>query len=150
MKRLMYVFAALLLLLGMVPAAWAGAKEEVAAATQAWADAVNSKDLERILAVYDAEAVLWGTVSPTLRDSPAAIREYFTPGASRPHLKVALGEQRVRVYGNIAINTGYYTFSDIRDGQPVTTPARFSFVYRQRDGRWLILDHHSSRVPASQ
>jgi len=111
---------------------------------------VNSKDLERILAVYDAEAVLWGTVSPTLRDSPAAIREYFTPGASRPNLKVALGEQRVRVYGNIAINTGYYTFSDIRDGQPVTTPARFSFVYRQRDGPWLILDHHSSRVPASQ
>jgi len=149
MKRLMYVFAALLLLLGMVPAAWAGAKEEVAAATQAWADAGNSKDVERILALYDAEAVLWGTVSPTLRDSPAAIREYFKPGTNRPHLKGVLGEQRVRVYGDIAINTEYYTFSDMRDGQPVTIPARFSFVYRQRDGRWLILDHHSSRVPAS-
>jgi uncharacterized protein (TIGR02246 family) len=146
MKRLTYVFA-LLLLLGMVPAAWAGAKEEAAAATQAWADAVNSKDVERILALYDAEAVLWGTASSTLRDSPAAIREYFKPGANRPHLKVVLGEQRARVYGDIAINTGYYTFSDIQDGQPVTIPARFSFTYRLRDGRWMIVDHHSSRVP---
>ena len=121
----------------------------MSAARQAWADAANSKDLERILALYDAEAVLWRTASPTLRDSPAAIREYFKPGTNRPHLKGVLGEQRVRVYGDIAINTEYYTFSDMRDGQPVTIPARFSFVYRQRDGRWLILDHHSSRVPAS-
>jgi hypothetical protein len=27
-------------------------------------------------------------------------------------------------------------------------PARFSFVYRNRDGRWLIVDHHSSAIPA--
>ena len=147
MKRQMYVVA-LLLLLGMVPAAWAGAKEEVAAATQAWADAVNSKDLDRILALYDPEAVLWGTVSPTLRDSPPTIREYFMPGAARPNLKVELGEHRIRVYGNIAINTGYYTFTDVREGQPATFPSRFSFTYRQREGRWLIVDHHSSSVPA--
>src|SRR5947199_10345222 len=146
-RTMLFTFVLALSLTGV---ATAGPKEDVSAATQAWADAVNGKDVERILAVYDAEAVLWGTVSPTLRDSPAAIREYFTPGATRPNSKVALREQRVRVYGNIAINTGYYTFSDIRDRQPVTTPARFSFGYRQRDGRWLILDHHSSRVPASQ
>ena len=88
MKRQMYVVA-LLLLLGMVPAAWAGAKEEVAAATQAWADAVNSKDLDRILALYDPEAVLWGTVSPTLRDSPPTrgyriTTAYFRTGSTCP------------------------------------------------------------------
>jgi len=141
------VLVTFVLALSLTGVATAGPKEDVSAATQAWADAVNSKDVERILALYDAEAVLWGTASPTLRDSPAAIREYFKPGANRPHLKVVLGEQRVRVYGDIAMNTGYYTFSDIRDGQPVTIPARFSFTYRQRDGRWMIVVHHSSRVP---
>jgi hypothetical protein len=52
------------------------------------------------------------------------------------------------VYGEMAINTGSYTFSNVRDGQPVTRPARFSFTYRQRDGRWMIVDHHSSDVPS--
>ena len=136
------------LVLGVPAFVAAGPKEEVSAATQAWADAVNSKDLDRILALYDPEAVLWGTVSPTLRDSAATIREYFMPGAARPNLKVELGEHRIRVYGNIAINTGYYTFTDVREGQPVTFPSRFSFTYRHREGRWLIVDHHSSSVPA--
>jgi hypothetical protein len=36
----------------------------------------------------------------------------------------------------------------MRDGKPATIAARFSFVYRQRDGRWMIVDHHSSAVPA--
>src|SRR2546425_5294271 len=125
MGRTISVLLTIVILASVSQPTFAGPKEDVAAATQAWADAVNSKDVERILALYDAEAVLWGTVSPTLRDSPAAIREYFKPGANRPHLKVALGEQRVRVYGDIAINTGYYTFSDMQDGQPVTIPARF-------------------------
>jgi hypothetical protein len=55
-------------------------------------------------------------------------------------------EQRVRVYGDMAINTGTYTFSNVRDGQAVTIPARFSFVYRQRNGRWMSLRLYSSRI----
>ena len=37
---------------------------------------------------------------------------------------------------------------NVREGQPVTTQAHFSFTYRLRDGRWMIVDHHSSAVPA--
>ena len=147
MKRMLSALT-VFLALGVPAFVAAGPKEEVSAATQAWADAVNSKNLDRILALYDSEAVLWGTVSPTLRDSPPTIREYFMPGAARPNLKVELGEHRIRVYGNIAINTGYYTFTDVREGQPVTFPSRFSLTYRQREGRWLIVHHHSSSVPA--
>jgi hypothetical protein len=65
-------------------------------------------------------------------------------------LSGVLGEQRIRVYGDLAINTGTYTFiGPARDaaGKPISRPARFSFVYRNRDGRWLIVDHHSSAVP---
>ena len=57
------------------------------------------------------------------------------------------GEQYIRVYGDVAINSDDYTFTDVRDGTPVTTPARFSVVFANRAGTWLIVDHHSSRVP---
>ncbi|OHE85140.1 MAG: hypothetical protein A3G75_14910, partial [Verrucomicrobia bacterium RIFCSPLOWO2_12_FULL_64_8] len=135
MKHLL-LFVAALITLGAPPLAPAGPKEDVAAATQAWVDAFNRRDPARILALYDPEAVFWGTGSPTLRDNPEAIRDYFKGMANQPLNRVALDEQRIRVYGEIAINTGGYTFSNVRDGKPVTRPARFSFVYRLRDGRW--------------
>jgi hypothetical protein len=106
---------------------FAGPKEDVAAVAQAWADAFNAHDLERVLSLYDPEAVLWGTVSPTLRDTPASIRDYFKGLPDQPQLKVKLVEQRTRVYGDSGINTGSYTFTNVRDGNPVTIPARFSF-----------------------
>ena len=145
------IFAMLtsMLILGSSSLALAGPKEDVAAATQAWIEAMTSHNAERVVALYAAEAVLWGTRSSTLRDTPATIRDYFKVLQTVPSsYKVVLGEQRIRIYGDIALNTGTYTFSEDRDGKPTTRPARFSFVYRNRDGRWLIVDHHSSAVPA--
>ena len=128
------------------------AKEQVAAATRAWIDAMGSHDQERVLTLYDRDAVLWGTTSPKIRDNPASIREYFNfLRTAPPYYKGVLGEQRIRVYGDMAINSGTYTFiGPALDaaGKPISRPARFSFVYRNRDGRWLIVDHHSSAVPA--
>jgi uncharacterized protein (TIGR02246 family) len=126
-------------------------KDQVAAATQAWIDAMGSHDPERVVALYASDAVFWGTTSPTIRDNPAAVRDYFSLLTRvPPDYKGVLGEQRIRVYGDLAINTGTYTFiGPARDaaGKPISRPARFSFVYRNRDGRWLIVDHHSSAVP---
>ncbi len=127
----------------------AGPKEDVGAATQAWIDGMNSHNADRVVALYDADAVLWGTRSSTLRDNTAAVSDYFKILQTvPPSYKVVLGEQRIRVYGDIAVNTGTYTFSEERDGKSMSRPARFSFVYRNRGGRWLIIDHHSSAVPA--
>ena len=128
------------------------AKDQVAAATRAWIDAMGSHDQERVLSLYDPGAVLWGTTSPTIRADPASIRQYFDfLRTAPPYYKGVLGEQHVRVYGDVAINSGTYTFiGPALDaaGKPVSRPARFTFVYRNRDGRWLIVDHHSSAVPA--
>jgi uncharacterized protein (TIGR02246 family) len=143
MARIRLCTILLVLLIGPV-LIFAGAQDEVAAATQAWAEAINRHDVDRLLALYAPEAVVWGTMASTLLDTPEAIRDYFRGIADQPHGRVTLGEQRIRVYGALAINTGSYTFSNVRDGQPITSPARFSFVYHQRDGSWLIVDHHSS------
>jgi hypothetical protein len=58
-----------------------------------------------------------------------------------------LNEEHIRVYGDIAINDGSYTFSETRDGKEVIRPARFTFVYRNHNGHWMIIDHHSSAKP---
>jgi len=124
-----------------------GASEQVAAAALTWRAAYDSRDPSRITALYASDAVLWGTTAKTMASSPAAIAEYFKDAAARPSARVSFGEQNVRVYGDVAVNTGYYTFSGVRDGQPTQRPARYTLVFRKQDGKWLIVDHHSSYVP---
>ena len=135
-------------LFGITGAAWAGDKEDVAAATAKWAEVFVLDDPDPILSLYDTEGVLWGTISPTRRDTPDALRDYFVKAfKALPGHKVTFGDQLIRVYGNTAINTGYYTFSFVKDGNPTSLPARYSFVYVKHNGAWKIVDHHSSKSP---
>ena len=108
----------------------AAPQEDVTAATRAWVEAYNSRDPQKILALYAPDAV-------------------FKSSPSQPNARVELGDFKVRTWGDTAASTGSYTFTDVRDGQTVRRPARFSFVYRRQNGRWLIVDHHSSSVPAA-
>ena len=101
------------------------------AALHAWVEAFNSRDPRRIVALY-------------ARDSSAQPPAHGT----RPWTRVAIDAQHERVYGDTAIVSGAYTFSDVRDGVATNMrPARFTFVFRRDGNGWLIVDHHSSRVP---
>src|SRR5262249_13511917 len=66
MSRRLFMLTAFALLCGP-SITLAGPKEEVAAATQAWIEGMTAHDVDRVVALYDAEAVLWGTRSPTIR-----------------------------------------------------------------------------------
>jgi uncharacterized protein (TIGR02246 family) len=148
MKRHRSPVVLVLVLLGIAGAVWAGPKEEVAAATAQWATMFVDDNPDRILTLYAPDAVLWGTLSPTVRQGPAALREYFVAAFKvLPGHRVSFGEQLIRVYGKTAINTGYYTFSYVKDGETKSIPARYSFVYVKTDRGWLIVDHHSSAMP---
>ena len=128
--------------------AWAEPTDEVAAATTTWAQALGQDEPDKVLPLYAEDAVLWGTLSPSLRADRAALRDYFvTAFKVLPGLKVSFGEQRIRVYGATAVNTGYYTFSYVKEGETKTLPARYSFSYVKSGDHWLIVDHHSSAMP---
>ena len=123
------------------------ARDQVAAAIKAWQAAYDSRDPKNIVGMYDAEAVLWGTRAKEIAAKPSAIWEYFKNAAARPNARVVIGEQHNRVFGETAFGSGYYTFTDIRDGQVVPRPARFTFVFHRRDSKWFIVAHHSSEMP---
>src|SRR5439155_11796913 len=127
-------------LLLTIAVAWAGPKEDVAAATMAWAQTLGQNDPDKLVLLYESDGVLWGTLSPTVRANRPALRDYFvTAFKVLPGLKVAFGDQLIRVYGCCsAVNTGYYTFSFIKDGETKTLPARYSFTYVKSGEKWLI------------
>ena len=103
-----------------------------------------------IVRLYAPDAVFLGTSSPVIRDTPALVEEYFGSLATLGDATNAVGEHRVQVFGDIAINSGYYTLTRRQDGKTTQSPARFSFVYQKRGGEWLIVSHHSSVLPAAR
>ena len=132
----------------LVPVALAGPKEDVAATTLKWGQVLGETDPDKVLPLYSEDAVLWGTLSPTVRADRAGLRDYFVAAFKvLPSLKVAFGDQVIRIYNDTAVNTGYYTFSFVKDGETKSLPARYSFTYVKRGDNWLIVDHHSSAMP---
>lgn len=151
MKR--SIATVLALTLTVIDPAAADDKADVAAAMNAWkenlATACGGGGPEKILPLYAEDGLLWGTISPTIRDDRAALEDYFVNACKKlPKLTVEFKDPLIRVYGgDTAINSGNYTFSYEKDGQPTRLPARYSFTLVKRDGKWLIVDHHSSTMP---
>jgi hypothetical protein len=64
-------------------------------------------------------------------------------------LKVAVGDQLIRVCGSTAVNTGHYTFSHVKEGETKSLPACYSFTYVKNGARRLIVARHSSAIPST-
>ena len=105
------------------PAAPAGAaaNQQVAAASAAWIEAFDSRDVARIASLYDSDAVLRDSSGQRLAAGPGAIAGYLR-GATAS----SLGEQEIRVFGDTA----------------VASSKSHNIVYRNRGGKWLIVDHN--------
>jgi uncharacterized protein (TIGR02246 family) len=143
-KRLI---AALVATAALVTPAMADAVSDIEAATGQWISAFNRKDAKAITALYAKDAVFFGTSSPVLRHNPDLVADYFKSLPSLGDATITMDEHRVQVFGRTAINTGYYTRHAMQDGKSVANPARFSFVYEKRNGKWWIVNHHSSALP---
>jgi uncharacterized protein (TIGR02246 family) len=114
----------------------------------AWREAFNSRDPKRIVALYAPTAVFWGTTAKTIARTPEELWAYFKDAGQRPLTRVAFDSTNLRVMGDVAIASGAYTFSDVKDGVASNVrPSRYTFVFRKFGDSWLIVDHHSSRVP---
>jgi uncharacterized protein (TIGR02246 family) len=123
---------------------FAAPEDEVRAAAQLWIEGISKGDADYMVALYDKDAILHGTVSPLLRQGPALIREYFEATVANPPTMSFVEPMHIRVFGDTAVNTGNY---ETRFGSNAPLTLRYSFVYRKVGDKWLIVDHHSSRMP---
>ena len=114
-----------------------------------WEECLNKGDLDGIVSLYTCDAVLWGTFSDIIRDTPELIREYFEILFYKKNLRVEFGQSNLRSFGQAAIYSGEYEFS-YESADMIKCPARFSFVfYKDGSGMYRIIDHHSSLKPDS-
>lgn len=120
--------------------------EVIAALFDQWNESLQTGQPEAVVSHYAPHAVLLPTVSNQVRTNHDEIRDYFEHFlALSPY--GTINEQYIRIFGNIAINSGIYTFDVVKDGEARQVQARYTFVYEKTGDQWLIVDHHSSAMP---
>ncbi len=120
---------------------------DVRAALTEWVQAVEKHDAEKVVSLYDADSVMLSAFAVDPITTHAGLMEYYKKVVNEPGISIDVTAQDIRTFGNVAVNTGLYTFHWVQDGETMDVPARFSFVYVLKNGKWSIISHHSSRVP---
>ena len=121
-------------------------EQAVMQASQTWANAIDSHNVQQITSLYDPQAYLYATFQDMI-DNQQGIYNYFKKLVTHPNLKVDFIKEHVRLYGETAINSGLYDFSYDENGKHINIPARYTFVYAQSPNGWIIVEHHSSVLP---
>lgn len=117
--------------------------DEILALFDQWNNALKTGNPKEVSALYATDAILLPTVSNKVRHNHEEIEDYFVHFLAKvPSGKI--DESNVRIFNDIAINSGVYTFT-FADGSAVQ--ARFTYVYAKEGEGWLIKEHHSSQMP---
>ncbi len=152
MKLFIYPLV-VLLLVGVVPAAWAGAAEEIAAIVQQRIHTFSEGNLDAWMSGYADDAVVTSSLAPFRIEGREALRAYYAGlFQTYPTRRVMNRQWSVRVYnGDTTAVTNAYLHGTLvdRNGQTNTLYLRGSTTWVKQGGRWLIVDAHVSRLPAS-
>ncbi len=123
-------------------------KAEVEKAFADWRQALSSGKSENVVKLYDPSAILLATLAEKPITDQKERTDYFDKLTAKPKLMATVNEDHIRLLDeNSAVVSGLYTFSFEENGNKVSIPARYTFVYEKENGRWMIVEHHSSKVP---
>jgi len=117
---------------------------------QAWVRAVNTAkgDPAQILTMYKDTAILIPTFSDKILRTADERKKYFEKFTAYKNITVSPLLFLVQDFGELAIASGLYTFYYLdKNHHSKSIKARFSIVYQKNDGKWLIVNHHSSKLP---
>lgn len=120
--------------------------EEVVAS---WMSHINKRNMEGLVALYDARAIMIPTFSNRLLNTPEKIRKYFANLIDREELSIALHENTLSVQpvqGDLYTACGIYCWRFAVEGELLSFEARFSFFLNLASDA-PILQHHSSQIP---
>ncbi|MDN0198215.1 SgcJ/EcaC family oxidoreductase [Streptomyces sp. S.PNR 29] len=132
------------------PSAKMATEAQVLGLFDEWNAALQTGDPEKVADLYAADAVLLPTVSNNVRTDRAEIVDYFEHFLQNKPYGTKI-ESIVNVLDeDSVIDTGVYEFAltDHATGAKSTVKARYTYAWeKQRDGKWLIVNHHSSKMP---
>lgn len=145
------LFAALIGFSGFfTQSAQSAAAPDVKEALLEWKTSVEAADMDAIMALYAQDAIMISTFAQKPLTERKQIEGFFQMVVVNPDIKVEILESHPRTYDKMATNSGRYALSYTQEGEQVVVPARYTFVYKLDNGKWMVVEHHSSRMPVGE
>lgn len=141
MQKFIVVLSLVMALFSMEPAK-AGPNEDAVAARAQWEQVFNSGDIDKIVALYTNDALLFGSTAQLFNGSEG-VRAYFTKLPSGIQAKMG-DQQAIAVGPNVLLSSGVADFA-LKNGTVLSF--RLTLAMVKVDGKWLIAQHHGSPVP---
>ncbi len=112
-----------------------------------WNSSLKTRKPSEVVKNYASDAILLPTISNKVRHNSQEMKDYFEHFLQQKPVG-KIDEQNIRIYCDVAIDSGRYTFSIVdKNGTKSKVKARYTFVYRKIGDKWLIEEHHSSTMP---
>lgn len=119
-------------------------KSQVEEVFEMWNQALQSGDPRKVAELYAETPVFLPTLSSRVCTDRDQVEAYFE-SFLKLQPRAELDESHERIFDDLITHSGLYTFQLQAEKRRVQV--RFSFVYQWREGRWQILEHHSSQMP---
>ena len=116
-------------------------------ALEDWKDAYNARDARRLQQLYAPGAVITDDEYTVVPLEGEGLPAFFDQMVQRPTARMRWIIGNLQLFGDTAVRSGEYEFTEQADGQATTKPARYSFAYQRLNGRWLIILQHSTLRP---
>lgn len=120
------------------------------AADEAWRKAITANDLDRIMAVYSEDAVMWLPDAPEARGREAIRKAYAAMLAANTVTAATFADAHYQTSGDLSVGWGDFSLSlsPKTGGDPITLAGRFSVIARNEAGTWVYVVDHASAHPA--
>jgi len=139
-----------LMALGFVAELRAGPVEDVLQIARPRIQALEEGNLDAYVAAYADNAVFQSSLSAFRVEGKEAIQAYFAELFQLyPKRRVLPRQPVIRAYNDdLVIQNGYAVlYLTDPNGQVSTYHTRSSVTWAKTDGRWQIVDQHTSRLP---
>lgn len=131
-----------------------GGSEEDRAALVAisedWVEAYGNGDIELMMSLMHADAMVMAENQPTVRGYDA-VRAYFAPRVGAPGITFTDDLQEIRIEGDWAFVRGEFVLEVAArepDGQPFKRKGRYFVLYEKNDqGEWKMLRDIDNAAP---
>ena len=121
--------------------------DEIEQALSHWLNTLAEGDSVKMSDLYLDDGVLLGTLAPEILQGRLQIQEYFEMFLGKNPIG-SIDSFILQNFGDICIADGTYTFElDGEDGGRTSVAARYTYVWKKENKKWMIATHHSSVNP---
>src|SRR5947209_20546057 len=109
------------------------------AVDDAWRKAITANDLDGVMAVYAADAVMWLPDAPEAKRREAIRKSYAALLAANTVTGATLANTHYQTSGDLSAGWGDFTLtlSPKSGGDPLTLSGRFSVIAKNERGTWV-------------